>query len=82
MLSVLLTLSDRLMEGVLVAMNQDSLRVVLRGIGDAVELRRVGGCWRGEDNRPVDFEVMLIDRHGEIDLVGEARPRVMVAGCA
>ena len=82
MLSVILTLSDRLMEGVLVAMNQDSVRVVLRGIGDAVELRRVGGCWRAEDDRPVDFEVMLIDRHGEIDLFPESRPRVMVAGCA
>ena len=82
MLSVILTLSGRLIEGVLLAMNQDSIRVVLKGDADAVELRRVEGRWRAEDDDPVDFEVLLTDRHGEVDLVGAARPRAMAAGCA
>ncbi|HLK46766.1 MAG TPA: hypothetical protein VKT49_01450 [Bryobacteraceae bacterium] len=83
MLSIILTLcSGRLKEGVLLAMNQDSMRVVLRGDGDARELRRVEGRWRGENNDAVDFEVLLTDGHGEIDLWEAARPRTMAAGCA
>lgn len=81
MLSVILTWSDRLIEGVLLVVNQDSARLVLRGVADAVELRRVGDRWRGEDDRPVDFEVLLTDRHGEADLIG-AKPLAMAVGCA
>ena len=82
MLSVILTFCGRLSEGILLAMNQDSMRVVLKGDGDAVELRRVEGTWRAEDNNAVDFEVLLTDGHGDISLFEEARPRVMAAGCA
>ena len=83
MLSVILTFCPgRLAEGILLAMNQDSMRVVLKGDGDAVELRRMEGIWRAEDNNAVDFEVLLTDGHGDINLYEEARPRVMTAGCA
>ena len=82
MLSVILTLSGRLIEGVLLAMNQDSIRVVLKGDADATELRRVEGQWQAEDSGPVDFEVLLMDSHGEVDLFAAAKPKAMAAGCA
>lgn len=83
MLSVILTFcSGRVAEGLLLVMNQDSMRVVLKGDGDAVELRRVKGTWRTEDHHPVDFDVLLTGGHGNIDLCEEAKPRVMTAGCA
>lgn len=83
MLSVILTFcSGRVAEGLLLVMNQDSMRVVLKGVGDAVELRRVEGAWLAEDNHPVDFDVLLTGGRGNIDLYEEARPRVMTAGCA
>ena len=72
----------QLTEGILLSMNQDSMRVVLRGAGDTVELRRVRGRWLEENDQPVDFEVLLTDSHADVNPYEETAPRVMAAGCA
>lgn len=81
MLSVTVRMfSGRRSEGVMLSANQESMRIALRGAADTTELRRVEGRWLADDNRPVDFEVLLTDGHAEQDLFYQARPRVMVAG--
>ncbi|GEM_PF-3101264 len=83
MLSVTVTLyPDRRREGVMLAASQDTMRIALRGSADTIELRRVKGRWIGDDNAPVDFEVLLTDGHAELDLFSLAAPRVMTAGTA
>ena len=81
MLNIVLTLvPGRRVEGVMLAMNQDAMRIVMRGGSDAMELRRVNGRWRGEDNQPVDFEVLLTDGQADMSLQEEETPEVMAAG--
>ena len=83
MLSVTVTMHPgRLSEGIVLAANQDSLRIALRGAVDTVELRRVKGQWLGDDNETVDFEVLLTDGNAELDLFSETAPRTMAAGRA
>ncbi len=82
MLSVTVTVFPGcLKEGVLLAMSSDSMRLALKGAADTMELRRVNGRWVAEDNNPVEFEVLLTDYRGDLNLVEEERPRVMTAGC-
>lgn len=81
MLSVTVTLyPGQRKEGIMLAANQDSLRLALRGSVDTIELRRVQGQWLGDDNHPVDFEVLLTDGTADVDVFVETRPRVMTAG--
>lgn len=83
MLSVTVTLfPGRLTEGVLLAMNQECMRLALKGAEDIIELRRIDGQWRTEDNHTVEFEVLLSDGTAELEYCQEARPRAMAAGCA
>ena len=81
MLSVAVTLfPDRLTEGLMLAMNQDSMRIAVKGAADILELRRVKGQWLAEDNQPVEFEVLLTDGHAPLDQGETAPPRTMTAG--
>lgn len=81
MLSVTVTMfSGRRTEGIMLSANQESMRIAMRGDADTTELRRVQGQWLADDNRPVDFEVLLTDGHAEQDLFQEVKPRVMAVG--
>ena len=83
MLSVTITMiPGGIAEGVLLAANQDRMRIALRGAADTIELRRIGDRWIADDDRPVDFEVLLTDGHAELDMFEEAQPRAMAAGRA
>jgi len=81
MLSVIVTVfPGRLAHGVMLAANQDSMRVALKGSADTVELRRVEGRWIADGKHPVEFEVLLTDGHSELDVFQEAPPMVMAVG--
>ena len=81
MLSVTVTIfPGRIVEGVMLAANQDWMRIALRGAADTLEVRRVGDRWIGDDDRPVDFEVLLTDGHAELDMFEQVQPRAMAAG--
>jgi len=81
MLSVTVTLfPDHLTEGLMLAMNQDSMRIALKGAADILELRRVRGQWLAENDQPVEFEVLLTDGHAPLDYFESAPARVMTAG--
>lgn len=81
MLSVTITIfPGRIAEGVMLAADQDSMRIVLRGAADTVELRRKGDRWIADGDRAVDFEVLLTDGHAELELLEEERPLAMAAG--
>lgn len=82
MLSVTVTLfPDCLTEGLMLAMNQDSMRIALKGATDVLELRRVKGQWFAENDRPVEFEVLLTDGHAPLEYFEPAPAKVMTAGC-
>ena len=81
MLSITMTVfPGRIKEGVVLSMNQDVMRIALRGSGDTAELRRLHGQWLGEDGHPVDFEVLLTDGQVDDSLFAEPEARVMAAG--
>jgi len=81
MLSVTVTLfPDHLTEGLMLAMNQDSMRIALKGAADILELRRVRGQWLAENDQPVEFEVLLTDGHAPLGHLESAPARVMTAG--
>jgi hypothetical protein len=47
------------MEGVLLAMGDDRIRVAVRRLNDTVEFRQIDGVWFGEQGNAVEIESLL-----------------------
>ena len=83
MMSILVTLaSNRTAEAVMLAVHENSMRIVLPGAEDTVELTRANGVWFAEDNTPVSLEALLTDGETDVSEFTHLTPRVMVAGRA
>lgn len=69
-------------EGVMLAINQDRMRVALQGDEDTIELCRLNGVWTTDTGEPVELEALLLDgQAGEFTFL-EAPARVAAAGRA
>ena len=80
MLSVILTLTPaRTEEGVILAKQEDQMRVALPGAEDILELHRVRGRWMTEDNTPIELEALFTDRDADSGLFSGVMSRVVAA---
>ena len=72
--------AGRTMEGVLLEMTPDRMRVSIPGSEDTLELRRSDGAWRLEDGTLVEFDALLNDGVSSGEELAGVYPRVQAAG--
>lgn len=81
MLSITMTMAQgRTVEGVLLAMSRERMRVALQDSDDTLELRHVDGCWMTDDETAVEIEALLTDGRSNVSRFAELFPRVLTAG--
>jgi hypothetical protein len=54
----------RRMEGILLAVSPDQIRIAITGEEDAVEFRRLDGYWNTEDGVHIELESVITDGFG------------------
>lgn len=65
------------MEGMLLAITTDEMRVAVAGHEDAAHFRRIGGYWTSEAGERIDLE-SIVFAEGESGLAGSApKPKAM-----
>jgi len=71
---------QRRLEGVVLAAGTNRMRVALRGIADATELRREYSQWALESGEPVNLELLLGDSQSDmLHFLKEVYPRYYTA---
>jgi hypothetical protein len=78
-------LDGRRMEGILLTIGIDHMRVALSGWEDAVEFRRMQGYWAAEDGERIELESLIelesvvMNSESDSDAIAEERPLVTPA---
>ena len=68
-------------EGLLLAVNREQMRVVISGQADTIELCRVDGSWRTEDGQSFEIDaVTAVDGMDYSEMLSRLVPRTMGAG--
>jgi hypothetical protein len=79
MVRITLTISEsQPVEGVMLALHQDRMRVAIEGRPDTEELRLVGDRWFTEENGEVQFDAWISDG-GDAEQFTVVAPRLTMA---
>jgi hypothetical protein len=75
MYTILIFPGGRRADSVLLSAEEDRMRFAVAGRTDAVELRKVGGRWMGENGSPVELGAFIA-----LGAAAKPRPRTLTAG--
>lgn len=72
---ILLRLSNgRLMEGVLLALEENRMRVAVRGNSETIDFQFAGSCWLGDNGDSVQIESIVTPGRTELPRVTAIAP--------
>ena len=67
-------LDGRRMEGMLLTIGRDHMRLAVPGQEDAVEFRLVDGYWVAEDGERIELESVITNGESDSDAIAAERP--------